>query len=422
MLSYWQERLERCPELRAWLRRPARLALDGEPLPATLTLGDIPEDKAVRRALEELFPGCREANGRLKARLDDSQRDPARWLPLAGLLGLKPTPAGAQETPESQLARTLQRLKVLHPQERDLHEALAGDSQLPRYFRSSHTAPRDLLALAEAWLALRAAPSGLTLSELGAMCLNDSKALRHGPLRQQFARLLRTLTGNADADESALFCACGVIENPYTTHAVVFAPFTYQTRDGATLDWPHLLWLRGEAAVLSWRTVRTIARVRRAEPFAELTTSENAAPFHRLVEARRPSLYTGGYPNAAVLSLLRLFAAADVSARHWGDTDLDGYRIAELVARAIPADLYRPPAGAPCSLRRLTHDQHRRLSQFIDAHPSFPFLAELRHTLAHGWLEQEQSVVPADNTFNNRPAPADRPPAAPAPQPSTCPC
>ena len=112
---FWRERLGRCPALRPWLKRAARYAVAGERLPATLTLGDIPQDKAVRLALEDLFPGCREQNGRLKARLTDAMREPELWLPLAELLGLRPARPETGEPPDELFAQTLRRLKVLHP-------------------------------------------------------------------------------------------------------------------------------------------------------------------------------------------------------------------------------------------------------------------------------------------------------------------
>lgn len=393
MISFWQERLEKCPAMRPWLLRPARWAVTGQPLPATLTLGDVPQDKAVRRALEDIFPGCREENGRLKARLDDAQRECARWLPLAVLLGVKAAQPKPSASPEALLSRALQRLKVLHPDDSAFIGTLGRSDQLTRFFKSSPGASEALVALFEALVSLRTAPAGITLSELGAKCFNDSKALRSGSLRQLLEHLLRLQAGNPNDDATTLFNSCGIIENPYTTHVVVFAPFAYRAHDGAWLDWPHHLWLRGEAAILSWKTVRALTAIRFEEPCRTLVTSENAAPFHRLVETRRAALYTEGYPNAAVKTLLRRFAQAGADALHWGDTDLDGYRIAEQVSRAIATTLFPPPMNPTNThLLRLTHEQRHRLTQYIDDHPDFPYLAELRNTLAHGWLEQEQTI------------------------------
>lgn len=381
--------------MRLWLKRAARYAAAGEPLPATLTLGDIPQDKAVRLALEDVFPGCREENGRLKARLTDAMREPERWLPLAELLGLKPVRPETAEPPDELFAQTLRRLKVLHPDDTALVDILRRSEQLQRFFKTCRTAPDDLVALFDALVSLRTTPAGVTLSELGARCFNDSKALRNGTRRQQLEHLLRLQAGSPDDDSATLFSAHGIIENPYTTHVVVYAPFAYRTHEGEWLDWPRRLWLHGEAAILSWKTVRALTAIRFEEPCHTLVTSENAAPFHRLVEMRRASLYTEGYPNAAVKTLLRHFAQSKVACLHWGDTDLDGYRIADQIAHTIPTRLYVAPAGADhlqTHLLRLTHEQHLRLARFIDTNPGFPYLSELHQTLARGWLEQEQTI------------------------------
>ena len=399
--------------MRPWLMRAARHAASGDDLPATLTLGDIPTDKAVRRALEEIFPGYREVNGRLKARLDPALRDRAIWLPLAELLGVRPAAPQTGPSPAERLNQAVRRLNVLFPKETSLIRTLQNSDHLLRYFRLFASAPDELVALFKTLSFLRQAPFGITLSELGAKFFNDSKALRNGALRQQLEHLLRLQSGDTDNDTPALLNACGIIENPYTTHAVVFAPFAYRTQDGAWLDWPLSLWQRGEAAILSWRSVRMIDAVRLEESHPVLVTSENAAPFHLLVERRQSALYTEGYPNAAVKTLLTRFADAGLSALHWGDTDLDGYRIAEQVSRCLPTALFSPPIRLPHErLLPLTPEQHHRLSQFIDGNPDFPYLAELRHTLAHGWLEQEQAMdifpatlMPAyESTSDSRPA------------------
>ena len=37
----------------------------------------------------------------------------------------------------------------------------------------------------------------------------------------------------------------------------------------------------------------------------------------------------------------------------------------------------------------LTEAQRERIERFLARHPDFPYLAELHHTLAYGWVEQE---------------------------------
>lgn len=391
---YWKERLDRCPAMQPWLLRAARHAIGSETLPAMLTLGPVPEDKAVRQALGEIFPGCREEKGRLKARLDGAMRERERWLPLAELLGLTPVSVIA-EPPDAQFTQTLRRLKVLHPDDCVFIDTLRRSEQLKRFFKICPAAADDVVALFDALVSLRTTPAGITLSELGAKCFNDSKALRSGARRQQLEHLLRLQAGSPDDDSATLFNAYGIIENPYTTHVVVYAPFAYRTHEGEWLDWPHRLWQLGEAAILSWKTVRSLTAIRFEEPCHALVTSENAAPFHRLVEMRRAALYTEGYPNAAVKTLLRHFAQSRATCLHWGDTDLDGYRIAEQVARNIPMRFYTPPASADPlreHLLPLTADQRHRMEQFLSAHTDFPYLADLKQTLSCGWLEQEQTI------------------------------
>ncbi len=393
--SFWKERLDRCPAMRPWLKRAARYAVTNEAMPATLTLGPAPEDKAVAIALQIIFPGCRVENGRLKAKLDTSLRERERWLPLADLLGVKPAPPKTDTTSDERFAQALQRLKVLHPDDASFINTLRRSDQLQRFFKFASCAPDDLIRLFDALVSLRTPSAGVTLSELGAKWFNDSKALRSGMLRQQLEHLLRLLAGDDDSDSTSLLNESGIIENPYTTHAVVFAPFAYHASNNEWLDWPYRLWQRGEAAILSWRTVRSITALRIEEPFSILVTSENAAPFHRLVETRRPALYTEGYPNAAVKTLLRLFAQTGLACLHWGDTDLDGYRIAEQVASQIPACMYAPPLADPDlrgHLQKLSDEHAQRTEKFLRANPDFFYFSELRQTQNIGWLEQEQTI------------------------------
>lgn len=393
--DYWQEQLERCPAMRPWLERAARHAVKHGALPATLTLGDIPQEKTVRQALERIFHRCREEQGRLKVRLDAPLREKELWLPLADLLGLSPEPDGSRALDEL-LALTVRRLKVLHPEEVGFIEGMCRSDHLRRFLKSGPSAADAFMTLFEVLVSLRSTAVGITLSELGAKFFNDSKALRSGSLRQQLEHLLRLQEagGNGD-DATALFNACGIIENPYTTHAVVYAPFSYRTAEGEWLDWPCRLWLRGEAAILSWRTIRTIHSISLSAPCTILISSENAAPFHRLVEMRRAAFYTEGYPNAAVKTLLRHFARTGLACLHWGDTDYDGYRIADQIAAQIPSRMYVPPVGDKRLLERrlpFSPEQRQRAEQFLLANPAFLYGEELRQSLLRGWIEQEQTI------------------------------
>lgn len=390
-LEYWKEQIEKAPEIRPWLERLARLALKGARLPVEVTLGEVPQERELRDTLTNLFGrSCRDVQGRLKVRLDDAQRDPSRWLPLATILGLQAPTLPADVEREALCTSVFRKLQLQYPDEASLIEAAWKDDTVQRFVRFNAEALDRLFALFEVIRFLRTTRSSITLSELGARILNDSKSLRAGACRQQLEQLLRLDSDMPETTSAELLDLYGIIDNPYTTHVVVFVPFAYCTTKGDWLEWPTQLFQRGEAAILSWEAVRTIKAVRLTAPCATLVTSENAAPFHRLVERGIPSLYTEGYPNLAVKTLLRHLAQRGVDAHHWGDTDLDGYRIAEQIARCIPMQFHTNGTHAPLKPIPLNPQQRARLEAFVANHPDFPYLQELNETLRHGWIEQEQ--------------------------------
>lgn len=390
-LEYWKEQIEKTPEIRPWLERLARLAVKGSLLPAEVTLGEVPKERRVRDALINLFGRtCREAQGRLKVRLDESHRDPVRWAPLAKVLGIHAETSPSDAAREAHCTSVFRKLLLQYPSETSLIEAAKNDDVVQRFVRFNTESLDALFALFDAIHFLRTNRSSITLSELGARVFNDSKALRSGPFRQQLEQLLGLDSDMPEATSSERLGFYNIIDNPYTTHVVVFAPFAYYTTEGTWLEWPTQLFQHGEAAILSWEAVQTIKAIRLTASCSTLVTSENAAPFHRLVEQKTPALYTEGYPNLAVKTLLRHFAEAGLTARHWGDTDLDGYRIADHVARHIPVALYADTSHTPVSFIPLDDKQRVRLESFITRHPDFPYLQQLRHTLLNGWIEQEQ--------------------------------
>ena len=156
----------------------------------------------------------------------------------------------------------------------------------------------------------------------------------------------------------------------------------------------------GPGRAVTWEQVQGMRTLKPAAAVDGVITSENAAPFHHLVETRATAIcvYTEGYPNTAVTRILHLLAQSGLRARHWGDTDLDGLRIAARVARAIPVELYRQGpeilAAARARLIPLTDDQRDRAIAYLQVHPEFPFRANLEQTLRDGWLEQEQTCRP----------------------------
>jgi hypothetical protein len=387
----WNRHLAKNPGLRPWLERLARLALKGTRLPVEVTLGEAPQERELRDTLTTLFGrSCRAVQGRLKVRLDDAQRDPSLWLPLTTALGLQAPTLPSDAEREALCTSVFRKLLLQYPSETSLIEAALKDDAVQRFVRFNPEALDRLFALFEVIRFLRTTRSSITLSELGARIFNDSKSLRAGAYRQQLEQLLRLDSDMPETTSAELLDLYGIIDNPYTTHVVVFVPFAYCTATGDWLEWPTQLFQRGEAAILSWEAVRTIKAIRLTAPCTTLVTSENAAPFYRLAEQKIPSLYTEGYPNLAVKTLLRHFADAGLSAQHWGDTDLDGYRIAEQIARCIAMTFYAAPPHAAITPIPLNDQQRQRLQAFITRHPDFPYLQQLHQTLLNGWIEQEQ--------------------------------
>lgn len=166
------------------------------------------------------------------------------------------------------------------------------------------------------------------------------------------------------------------------------------TDAGETFDFPLRLFVAGQACTLSSETVGRIRSVEWRGENRSLITSENAAPFARYVAARRPALYTEGYPNYAAQRLLRALGKADVTAEHAGDADLDGFRIAAFVGRCLPvrrviaAEIVRHPGeivGIP-----LTEAQRTRAQRFSAKSPQTPYAGDISILLNNGrWYEQE---------------------------------
>lgn len=383
-------KISEIPEATQFLKRIVRHATTKELLPRRIVLGNDSNKKALFELLNRLLSGrCFIEKGKYVVKLPEDMRAAAYWRPLVDAIGIeqKIDSAAIITTLETD---TIKRLKIMFPDEKAVIENLARDGTIRKFIGIDKEKATQYLKVFEAYTVLKQQEC-TTLSQLGSDTFNDSKALRSGSLLAQLDKLLRIAYEHPDLPTVELHENCGIIDNPYTSHVIVFAPFSYITANGIEYDHPAKLFQNKQAIVLPWETVQQIREIK-CSGALKLITSENAAPFLRLVREGIPSLYTEGYPNTAVRVLLRRFSEVDGSVEHFGDTDLDGYRIAEQISRAIRLEgLYKSDRVSALPHRALTEQQKQRLITFIAQHPDFPFIPELHHTLQYGWVEQEAS-------------------------------
>jgi hypothetical protein len=357
-------------------------------MPPKIVLGPISMDKTIESTLGKILSNrCFQENGKYILKLPVGMLSPSYWQPLVEAVGYEEKP-DLSSMATGLAKETAKRLKIIYPGEKELIVDLEESECIRGYVGTDPGKASLYLKIFAAYAALRQQES-TTLSQLGSNIFNDSKALRTVALLGQLDKLLRIAHDQPDMPIADLHANCGIIDNPYTSHVVIFAPFCYTTSDGCTFDYPKRLFQAGQAAVLPWETVQRISEVR-TEGAISLVSSENAAPFLKLVQAGTPCLYTEGYPNSSVKVLLTHFGNADAHAVHFGDTDLDGYRIAEQISRCITIDgLYNHDRISTLPHKPLSETQRVRLESFIEHHPDFRFKQELQHTLEHGWVEQE---------------------------------
>ena len=385
--------IERAPNVRPVLRKLADKVSRSIALPARFSVGEL--GYAAQRELEGLLGvvGNRTSTGRVSFPLPDELREPSAWREAIAFFGLaKGDDVGDEDV--------FERLKLLLPETAEALDLLAGREDVSRFVTDRENG-RDWMRLfrhvVERRL-LRDDSSAITLSQLGSDCFGDSKKLRTGALRRQLAQILGVFGDMDPSDERAVFARFGIIDNPYTTSVTVFAPFVFQCRNGKTFDFPHRLFRQGLACQLPLETVSAITQVEwreRADPL--ITTSENAAPFAAMVRRGIPCLYTEGYPNTCVTGLLSMFHASGVRCIHAGDTDLDGFRIADEVAKAIPVERVVAADALSLAVERnlpvgipLTDAQRSRAEAFFAGNPDFEYAGAICKMLDWGrWVEQE---------------------------------
>ena len=383
-------------ELEAALRRFAATAAKGA-IPARLKLGTFEDVERACGACWELGKvfgtGLKPAaDGRtVYLALPEDRRNPADWAKLVEAFGPDDSKTREKAAASDRGATVFKRLAWLFPARKDALDALKADNSARRFAEQDDESAAQFTELFKRCDALRGTDE-TTLSQLGSDWFNDSKSLRSGALRVQLANILRAFEGaEEDVPEMELFARYGIAENPFTSHVVTFVPFVFRTEDGRRFDFPALLFKAGMAAVLPWETVKAIVSLDVIDPGDRFITSENAAPFSALVARNVPCVYTEGYPNFAVTRLLKMFAVAGARVVHAGDSDLDGFLIADQVARAIPVDTIMAERLKNVDLprRALTVTQRMRVEAYLARHPDPPHLPSFRDLLARGWIEQE---------------------------------
>jgi hypothetical protein len=396
-MDHWKRILEDSPGLEAYLKPIAAKWARGAALPRQMTLGPEPKEPGIRLALDRIFGGrVTYTNGKTKVQLPAQLWSDEQIAALAAQLGIERKSGSTCSDP----AIALQRLRLSFPEMEWAHEWLRHAPEIERILRQNPASEQLLRSLLETASFLLETSIPVTLSKLGAQFFNDSKILRGGTLRKLLGGLLNYRLGNDDASElrDIALQQFNVIDNPATTLATLFGPIDL-IRNGKKDRWIVDRFNASEPVTLNSYNLQNIEAVGLRPGFGTVITSENAAPFHELVSAAHPAIiiYTGGYPNAAVCRLLRLLALAGATCRHWGDTDPDGFRIAAMVRRHIPVELFRCNLADTnqnrASLIPLNPKQKSRAKQILDTQPEFPFREELIFSLNNGWLEQESTMA-----------------------------
>ena len=384
----------RAPGVGPVLRKLADKVARGVALPARFSVGEL--GYAAQRELEGVLgvAGKRTADGRVSFPLPDELREPSAWREAVAYFGL-----AKEDTAESE--DIFGRLKLLLPETAWLLDRLAERDEVSRFVADMENG-RDWMRLFRHVMERRLlcnAYGDITLSQLGSDCFGDSKKLRTGALRRQLSLILGAFGDMDPSDERAVFARFGIIDNPYTTFATLFAPIVFWCRnEREPFDFPCRLFRQGLACQLPLETIGAITKIEWLEDLNPIvTTSENAAPFAGLVRRGIPCLYTEGYPNTCVTGLLSMFRDKGVRCVHEGDADLDGFRIAGEVAKAIPVERVVAadalslavesdlPVGIP-----LTDAQRTRAEAFLAGNSDFAYAGAIRKMLDWGrWVEQE---------------------------------
>ena len=383
--------IQNAPAVAGVLRKLAGKVARGVRLPASFTARGL--DYAAQRELEHLFGtiGQRQPNGSFYIQLHEFLRSPEMWREAMDYFGL------SRERRDGGGGKDVfARLKLLEPEFSPFIDKLAANDEVQRFI----AVPKNQRPWMDVFRGVvgrirNKGRSLTTLSQLGADWLGDSKILRSGALRRQLVLMISVLGDDEPGkEERRILEEFMVIDNPYTSNVTVFAPIILTLDSGVMLDFPLKLFKQGMAATLPLETVGLIRTLSWKGPRRDLTTCENAAPFTSLISNRVPAIYTAGYPSLAVKMFLFLMSELGVECVHFGDADLDGFRIADEVGNYISLKGVAASEILKCadvdSGIPLTPEQSRRAWAYLSKHPEFRFVDDVRIMLSHGrWIEQE---------------------------------
>ena len=287
---------------------------------------------------------------------------------------------GAEARRRTALAAARRQVEPLtHPKSREIAALLAGED-------ADAFAPEVVDALAAVAVhvqvieATAATGLGEPLAErvFSTRYLGDSKAL--ASVRGRLERLVGPLAevGIREGGAVTLVGGRGGLRLPGASFDLaVFAPFAGFARE----------------------TFETAAEI--TFPAAGLLVVENLTVFEACCRGELPDvddrliLWSAGYPGRSVRRVVEQAGAAGVPVRVWADLDLDGVRIARLVAAWAPAvtspwrmgraDLAAAPASRPLIPRAIA-----AIRRDLEERPQ-ALLADTLHALleARRWVEQE---------------------------------
>ncbi|MBW2683599.1 MAG: DUF2399 domain-containing protein [Deltaproteobacteria bacterium] len=328
----------------------------------------------------------------------------SQWLEKIGdVLGysLQPQPENTNETNREATKRTLASLVLAYPELYSLFSVLQDDDSSIRSIFSGNSekkGKRKCFTMAELISFLLHNKEPITVSDLGAQFFKDSKTLRQGELRTLLIRWLRFLEPeSASLEEIDLLSQHHILHDRLTVNAVLYGPIVYE-KSGKTFDWIYQLYQQGETATVGWSNIQDIDKIyfkKQVSSIPDLITCENEAPFSNLIHQKKHNclLFTSGFPSSTVQKLYQLLAPLAANCYHWGDSDPAGLRIAAIMYKLHPLQLYRCDVSVlqkhKKKLHPLTQQQKNDILNILVTQPNFPFSDELLFTLENGWLEQE---------------------------------